>query len=68
MNLKNQKIENHSGEITTDIIPFYEMDSATQAEEDIIHIKCVMIGDGAAGKSYAMTRYCRDIVLSLIHI
>ena len=37
-------------------------DPDAQLEEDIVHIKCVMIGDGTAGKSYAMTRWCRDIV------
>ena len=31
-------------------------------EEEQIKIKCVMIGDGCAGKSYAMTRWCRDIL------
>ena len=30
-------------------------------EEDIIHIKCVMLGDGASGKTYAGTRFIRGV-------
>ena len=32
-------------------------------EDEIIDIKCVMVGDGCAGKTYAGTKYTRGLVL-----
>ena len=31
-------------------------------EEDIVHIKCVMLGDGTSGKTYAGTRFIRGVL------